>query len=277
MMQVTKKSGEKEAFSEEKLRTSLQRSGATKDAIQTVVNKIEHELYEGISTTELYAKAFDILKSLDTACAGRYSLKEGLRELGPTGFPFERLASKIFEHKGFHVTRGQILEGTCITHEVDIIAYNDEICHIIECKFHNDLGHRLSVHVPMYVKSRFDDVHAANKTWNGVHFSDYSQCWIIHNAKLSNQSIEFATCHGINLLGWRYPQDKGLEYYIHKFSLYPITTLTQISRIDAHKLIKQNIVLCKEIQDNQNAIRKLGYSQDEVNRFINECDKICQE
>lgn len=276
MVNVTKKSGEKEPFSEDKLRESMRRSGAPKKAIDTVVEKIEDELYEGIPTTELYGKAFDILKREDPACAGRYSLKEGLRKLGPTGFPFERLSAKIFEHMGFQAKRNQTLQGDCITHEIDIMAYNDNICHIIECKFHSNIGYRMSVHVPMYMKSRFDDIFEAEATWNGMEFSDYSQCWVVHNAKLSNQSMDFSECYNINLIGWRYPDDEGLEHYIHKFSLYPVTTLTQISTDDAHKLIEQNIVICKEIQDNQEAVKALGYSQEEVNTFIQECDKICQ-
>jgi len=277
MIHVVKKSGEREPFSEDKLRSSLKRAGAKPDEIDTVVEKIKKELYDGISTTELYAKAFDILRQEDPACAGRYSLKEGLRELGPTGFPFERLTAKIFEHKGFQAERDVVLEGNCITHEVDVIAHQEEMCHIVECKFHSDLGHRLSVHVPMYMKARFDDIYKADKTWKGMSFHDYSQCWIVHNAKLSNQSQQFSQCYKIHLIGWRYPRDEGLEHYIDKYSLYPITTLTQINTDDAHKLIEQNIVLCKEIQDNQQQLKELGYSQDEIDTFIEECDNICQK
>jgi len=277
MITVTKKSGEQEPFSEESFRDSMHRADVPREYIDTVTERIKQELYDGIPTTEIYGKAFDILRELDTACAGRYSLKEGLRQLGPTGFPFERLTAKICEHIGFSTERDQILQGECITHEVDVIAYDERICRIVECKFHSDLGYRMSVHVPMYMKSRFDDIHKAGGRWRNMSLTDYSQCWIVNNSKLSEQSIDFAQCYNIHLLAWRYPKDKGLEYYIHKFRLYPITTLTQISQEDAHKLIEQNIVLCKEIQDNQNAIRSLGYSQDEVNTFISECKHICQE
>ena len=43
-------------------------------------------------------------------------------ELGPSGFPFEKLVGKILEQEGFETRVGVIVQGNCVQHEVDVIA-----------------------------------------------------------------------------------------------------------------------------------------------------------
>lgn len=47
---ITKASGEKSKFSEEKIRKSLSRAGATAEQIDTILREIDVNLYDGIST-----------------------------------------------------------------------------------------------------------------------------------------------------------------------------------------------------------------------------------
>ena len=55
---VTKNSGDKAEFSSEKLRHSLLKSGASNNDIKYIISEIEKILYPGISTKEIYKKAF---------------------------------------------------------------------------------------------------------------------------------------------------------------------------------------------------------------------------
>ena len=64
---VTKYSGETTPFDMEKLRQSLKRSGTEEDVIEAVVEQVLQSLYEGITTKEIYKKAYEqIAKSNNT-------------------------------------------------------------------------------------------------------------------------------------------------------------------------------------------------------------------
>ncbi len=46
----------------QKLRNSLRHSGAKDDLVEQIVNQVREELYQGISTKEIYNRAFALLK-----------------------------------------------------------------------------------------------------------------------------------------------------------------------------------------------------------------------
>lgn len=62
-MEIQKASGQRVKFSLPKLRKSLQRSGADQKTIQEILDRVRDELYQGISTQEIYNRAFAMLKS----------------------------------------------------------------------------------------------------------------------------------------------------------------------------------------------------------------------
>ena len=137
---ITKASGEKAPFSIEKLRNSLRRAGAGKKVIKRIETELQQILYQGISTREIYQKAFSLLKKVSTHLAAKYKLKKAILELGPSGYPFERYVGEILKHEGYRVQVGQIVQGHCVQHEVDVVAEKDDQYFMIECKFHSDQG-----------------------------------------------------------------------------------------------------------------------------------------
>ena len=75
-IRVFKASGQAVDFSIDKLRTSLAYSGASSKEIQQIIARIETELYSGISTAEIYDRAFSLLKQKKSAYASKYKLKK---------------------------------------------------------------------------------------------------------------------------------------------------------------------------------------------------------
>ena len=59
---IVKASGEKVKFSVDKLRKSLNRTGAEKPIVDQIIDRVRDELYQGISTREIYNRAFSLLK-----------------------------------------------------------------------------------------------------------------------------------------------------------------------------------------------------------------------
>src|SRR5690606_23864624 len=94
---IKKSNGETELFSFKKLRRSLQSAGADNDMADTIVSKIQVDLYDGMSSNAIYKKAFSLLKQKNKISASRYSLKRAIFELGPTGYPFERLIGALLK------------------------------------------------------------------------------------------------------------------------------------------------------------------------------------
>jgi len=105
---------------------------------------IQSKAYDGISTSEIYQH---VLEFLDTSShpysRAKYSLKESIMMLGPTGYPFEDFIARLLESQGYTTKVRQILNGKCITHEIDVIAEKDRTTAAIEAKFHNQSRYSL--------------------------------------------------------------------------------------------------------------------------------------
>ena len=86
---ITKASGEKVPFSSKQLTHSLNRSGANEETVNNAIIQIESNLYDRITTQEIFRLAFAHLRKLSKHSASRYKLKQSIMEFGPTGFPFE--------------------------------------------------------------------------------------------------------------------------------------------------------------------------------------------
>ena len=155
---VKKASGDEEPFVADKLERSLLNAGAKNETILKIIADIEDWIYPGVPTKKIYSRAFSILRRERTAAAIRYKLKQAILELGPTGYPFETLIGQLFEKKGCVTEVGVVVDGNCITHEMDVIATHDSSQHLVECKYHKDQGKQVSIQVPLYVRSRVDDI-----------------------------------------------------------------------------------------------------------------------
>ena len=99
--------GEREPFSLGKVRGSARRAGASSKLAKEVADIIKDEAFPGIETAEIYKRVKQLLSRKDPKPALKFSLKKAMRELGPTGFPFERYIGEIFSREGFEVKLNQ--------------------------------------------------------------------------------------------------------------------------------------------------------------------------
>ena len=219
---VTKASGEEVVFSMDKLRQSLRNSGATEEQVDKVIKVIEPQLFNGISTKKIYTWAFSILKKSNGSVAAKYQLKKAITEFGPSGFPFEKFIGKLFERKGYHVKIGIIVQGTCVSHELDVVASSETEHMMMECKFHSMQGKMSDVKVPLYIHSRFNDV---KSQWvlNKQLKDKQLKAWVVTNTRFSPDALRYGTCAGLNLLSWDYPLNESIKVMIDRYKHYPIT------------------------------------------------------
>ncbi len=293
-VRITKASGEKVPFSEEKLRHSLERSGATESQIDFVVDEVSGLLYEGIPTGKIYRKAYEMLRKRSRSKAARYKLKKAIMELGPSGYPFERFVGAILEQQGFRSEVGVVVEGRCVSHEIDVLAVKNSKLILVECKFHNRPGVKCDVKVPLYIHSRFRDVIMARNSsndpgkasdeqlahlrqlLNSNHFTDY-EGWIVTNTRFTDDAISYGTCSGMVLLGWDYPGRNSLKHRIGLSGLHPVTCLSSLNRKEKEYLLEKGVVLCRMVPDEIGLLRDLGLSDARIAKVERECDELVHE
>ena len=111
---IVKADGIAEPFDPGKLKNSLTRVGATPEAVALITEEIEKELYPGITTSEIYHRAFMHLREHRQGVAARYSLKRAVLDFGPSGFPFEAYLAELFRREGYTASIDQIIRGACV-------------------------------------------------------------------------------------------------------------------------------------------------------------------
>lgn len=269
---IAKADGEQEPFNPEKLVSSLMRAGAEHQLARDISRDIEADLYNGITTQEIYRRAFLKLRDARRGAAARYSLKRAILEFGPSGFPFESYISELYRAEGAQTKIDQIIQGACVEHEVDVVVSQGGVTTFVEAKFHNAAGFKTDLKTVLYVKARLDDIAAARKDKN---INEPMRGLVVTNTKFTSMAQRYAACAGVDILGWDEPEGHTLHDRIDKAGLYPITALTTINRREKMALLGQKIVLCNAIGADTSGLAMAGVTGQKANRVLEEVGALC--
>lgn len=264
---VTKEDGKKEEFSMEKFQRSLSKSRARPEQIEEVIQKIKEHLFPGIRTRDIYKMASQMLKKQSPAHSARFCLKKAIMQLGPSGYPFERFVGALFASKGYSTNVGVTLQGLCVTHEVDVVAYKGIELVLVECKYHNQAGMNVDVKVPLYINSQFQDL-VNNKIMHPP-VSKFSG-WIATNSRFSDDALTYGNCIGLNLLSWNYPNGNSLKDWVDQSGLYPITCMQGLTASEKRFLLEHGLVLVNELKNNRKVLKSSGVSEKRMDGILNE-------
>lgn len=271
---VVKTSGEREPFSFEKLRRSLVRSGADDATVKMVIDHITPELKDGMKTSAIYKHAFSILKKKKYPVAIRYSLRQAVMQLGPSGFPFEKFVAEVLKRKGYRARTGVVLSGFCVQHEVDILMEKDERHIFVECKFHNQQTVKSDVKTTLYVHARFLDIkkrHETNKeTTPTIH-----EGWLVTNTKLTSDAIAYAQCTGLTVISWDHPEQGNLQDLILETGVHPLTFLSSLSAREKNALLEQGVVMCRTLREGDAPLLAIGLPKERIGKVVQEVNKVC--
>jgi len=272
-MLVTKADGSTEEFRPQKLKNSLRRAGAKKGEIGRIVEEVMRTMTEGMTTGEIYRKAFSMLQKSEYGAAARYSLRRALFGLGPTGFPFEDFLTKLFEEEGLTVKTRQIIKGKCATHEVDIAAFNDMGSFVAEAKFHSHPGIKSDLQTILYSYARYIDLQqrpscAADKCGiDALH--------VVTNTKFTKAAIKYAECTGLTLLSWNYPKGATLQDRIEAQNLYPVTVLRGLSNKQKQNLLSSGVILCRDLVGSPRVLQRIGLAKQKAGTVLTEARQLC--
>ncbi len=262
MVNVLKANGIAEPFSEEKLRDSMTRTGISSTEQNKVISNLKSNLHENIPTSEIYEHITRSLQNKSYLIKLRYTLKQAIMALGPTGYPFEDYVSEILKSKGYLTQVRSILTGKCVNHEIDVIAEKAGTEKLmVEAKFHNAPGIHTEVHVSLYTKARFDDLKEKYQ---------FDRAWLFTNTKITPDALAFALCVNMGVVSWSYPQNESLRDLVEKERLYPITILSSLSQAQKQLLLDSHTVLVKEMLKNNECLDLLGIQTDKKEQIIEE-------
>ncbi|MFH1671607.1 MAG: restriction endonuclease [Candidatus Portnoybacteria bacterium] len=267
---VINSNNEKEPFSFAKVYMSLRNVGASGKSAQKIAKIIQKESYPGIETSKIHQKIRSLLAE-DLKSSIRFSLKEGIRKLGPTGFSFEKFVGEVFQKLGYKVNINQHLPGNCLSdYEIDFVARKNKLIYIGECKYRNLSGDKVHSKDVLMNQARFLDILKGTyfKKEKGVNIKTI----LVTNEKFTTRSIEYANCSNMDLLGWKHPKGRGLEYLIEQNNLFPITILPSLGGRLKDVFSLKKMMLAKDVLkiNPRQFSRKYKISPGKVDRLFKE-------
>jgi hypothetical protein len=271
---IKKHSGEMELFDASKLKHSLTAAGASVVVADEIIAGIESQLYDGMTTAEIYKAAFRHMRKKEARPAARYALRRSLMTLGPTGFPFEKFLAHVFEHKGYKTMVGTTVQGKGTEHEIDVIAYNENAVLVMEAKFHNTLGIKTDTKVALYVKARFDDIQNEKIKLTDGSERTPTQGILVTNTEFTDSAEKYATCYGMGVISWDYPATGNLYDLIEETKAHPITVLTTLTSQQKNDLIIKGVVCCDQISTATNILWELIQDAKKIDKIVKEANMI---
>ncbi len=245
---VVNSRGEQEPFSVQKVERSARKVGASLRLAKEIAREIQQQAYQGIATQEIFQKVKSFLEAHNPSFGIKFSLKQAMRALGPTGFHFEKYIAAILKEMGYKVSLNQFISGKCLKkYEIDFLACKDKLFRFGECKYHSQIGMAVVQEVALANYARFLDIKqgsfSSQKTSQGFSLKSI----LVTNARFSERAIKYSRCVGVELWGWKYPVNNGLEAVIDKEQLYPITILPSFQKCWAEIFGQKNLMLVKNI------------------------------
>jgi hypothetical protein len=270
MPDIVKTDGSIERWDGTKLLRSLRRAGASDVAAERIRQTIEATMGEAEESSQIYRRAFAMLRRQEHSAAARYSLRRALFEFGPSGHPFEDFVTELFKSEGWNVLPRQLIQGKCVVHEVDVYAERSGEHLAAELKYHNNPGYKTDIKTALYVKARMDDIWEAGS--HGLHDVKIDHGYLITNTKFTSQAVDYSRCAGVNLVGWNYPHHGNLYDRIVASGLYPITALMSLRKAEKRLLIDRNISTTELLRQNRSLLREIGVAPERIGKIVAEIE-----
>lgn len=274
-MHITKASGESVAFDSGKLYRSLHRAGASQAHAEAIVRQVREQLYEGMTTKQIYRLAHRLLRRDASHTAARYSLKQALLGFGPSGFPFEQFIAKLLESDGFEVETGLVRQGHCVPHELDVFGQAGQRLVVGECKFHNRQHMVSDVKVSLYIHARFQDLLGGFLN-EGPWKNHSKEGWIFTNTRFTDEALAYGRCSGLHLVSWNTPTGASLREWIDRSGLHPLTCLTTMTQQEKNRMLERNVVLAGDLVARPDLLERLaGMAPSRINAVVREAEQLC--
>lgn len=272
-IKILKKSGIRENFSIQKITRALVRAGADIELADRIANKVFKTVKSGQSTQYVYDLARRYLRTSHPVVGAKFSLREAIYRLGPAGYDFEKYIMLLFRDHDYNTYLPDILNGRCISHEVDVIAEKGDIRAMIECKLRKSSTININIKDVLSTWARFVDLKEGAAKGRCIKINE---AWLVTNSKFSKDALIYGECKKMHMLSWDSPIGKPLPAYIDSKNLYPITILQSIKQYHLRALSRCDILLLKDLVDVSfnKLCRETLLSKKQLSPLIDEANKI---
>lgn len=268
MTYVIKWDGRKEPFKREKVVRTLLRLGAPMDVSERIVQRIEAQIYDGITTKEVLDKVFQGLEEYKPAVASMRDLRAAIGEMRPAP-DFEEYVRIVLRAQGYKVFPNRVIQGFCVTHEIDGVAEKDGETIYLEVKHHADPHTYTPFGVTLAAKAKWDDIEKGFE--KGLNKTSFDRVLIVCNTRLTRHAARYAECIGLEHLGWNTPAGRGLNALITE-KLFPLTILKNLTSVERDTLADAGIITLKQLVDK--GLPKINLSKARLKELVGEAEQI---
>jgi len=241
---VRKWDGRLEDFDREKVARTLRRMGVEGKQLWEAVDVVEAQAYQGIPTKKVLRLIY--AEAEKRTPVKRRDLRAALVAIGSKP-GFEVFVQRLLQGMGYRVWGNQVIQGYCVTHEIDGVAEKDGRLYYVESKHHS----KPHIYTPfidsLAVKAKMDDINRGYQ--EGRNQYDFSGAILICNTRLTQHAREYAKCVGIQHLGWNSPKGKGLEHQVEATGVYPFTMVEGLSRREVSRLLEMGVVTLRNLAE----------------------------
>mgnify|MGYP000707545939 FL=1 len=246
MIRVRKFDGSLELYDQSKVVRTAIRMGLDKKAAEELADEISSKVYDGIPTSEILSLIHDLASKIRPELKYVENLREAISAMRPKP-DFEEYVRIVLKAAGYMVEPGRVLEGRCIDHEIDGIAFKDDEVVIVETKHHVNPHAYTGLDTVLQLWAALEDLKEGHRL--GFHNYPFTSALLVCNTKISMHAERYARCKGMKYMVWNYPRAFALRDIIASHKIYPITMLKTLSRNQIAKLGDMGIVTISQLKE----------------------------
>ncbi|MCX8187318.1 MAG: restriction endonuclease [Nitrososphaeria archaeon] len=244
MVQVRKADGRLEAFDRSKVVGTALHFGLDLEEAEAIADEVSRQVYDGIPTSKILSMIQELAAKSRPELEYVRDLREAISRMRskPDFEEYIRFALRVV---GYVVEPGRVLEGRCVSHEIDGIAFMGHEVLVVEVKHHVNQHTYTGLDTVLELWAAFEDLQEGHRL--GLHEYAFTSAILACNTKISLHSERYARCKGIKYMGWKYPRAFALGDIVTKYRLYPITMLASLSEGQVASLGDRGIILLSQL------------------------------
>jgi hypothetical protein len=252
-VQVVKSDGRRQDFDPEKVRATLRHYGVTGDQAEEIIQEVRGSLYDGVRTKKILQMIKQHLERRMIPTWVKDDLRTALGRM-ISAPDFEEYIRILLRAEGYQVEPNKTIRGHCVTHEIDGVASRDGKLLYLETKHHSSTHTLTDFSVSLAAKAKIDDI--TRGYHEGLNPYLFDKVLIVCNTRLTEHARRYADCMGIDHLGWKTPDNKGLEAIISEKRIYPVTIIKSLKVGERNRLSEAGVVTLNQLRDAN--VSKLG-------------------
>ena len=246
MVLVRKADGRLEPFDRSKVFRTAIYLGLERADAEKLADEVSERVRDGMPTSEILVMIHELAREIRPELKHMRDLREAISRMRPKP-DFEEYVRLVLRAAGYSVEPGRVLEGRCVSHEIDGVAFKDDEVFAVEVKHHVNYHTYTGLDVVLQLWAALTDLVEGYRL--GLHGYDFSSAILACNTKISAHAERYARCKGIKYMGWKYPRAFALSDIVSSHKLYPLTIIRVLSSDQIARLGDSGIVAVNQLKE----------------------------